>query len=75
MKNANGVKVTGNYIENAVTNTVNTRRPEASGVYIFGEEPLYGVYLFGCAGITDSGNTFKNMGKASLGNIRRKDCK
>ena len=75
VKNANGVKVTGNYIENAVTNTVNTRRPEASGVYIFGEEPLYGVYLFGCAGITDSGNTFKNMGKASLGNIRRKDCK
>lgn len=75
VKNATGVTVTDNLIQNAVHMQVPTRRPEASGTYIFDEEPLYGIYFFACEKITEKGNTFKDMGSESLGNVRKKDCK
>ncbi|MBQ8684413.1 MAG: leucine-rich repeat protein, partial [Clostridia bacterium] len=81
VKNSSNVTIKNNYIQNPVTKLCGPHTasgaPQNStpGVYYYGEQPDYAIYLYACEEITLSGNTVEDAGEYCLGEVRELKCK
>ncbi|MBQ8684056.1 MAG: right-handed parallel beta-helix repeat-containing protein [Clostridia bacterium] len=81
VKNSSNVTIKNNLIQNPVTKLCGPQTPSGGplksspGEYYYLEEPDYAIYLYACEKINLSGNTFKNLGKYCLDEVRKLKCK
>lgn len=81
VKNSSNVTIKNNLIQNPVTklagphSITGTPLRETAGVYFYGEEADYAIYLWACEKVTMSGNTFKDLGKFCLNEVQKVHCK
>lgn len=81
VKNSAKVMIRNNLIQNPVTKLAGPHsasgKPlaDTAGVYFYGEEADYAVYLWACEQISMSGNTFTDMGQYCLGETKKVHCR